>query len=158
MNKTIVGAVAFFAVFVGLGFLVLSPDGGHSEGVSVRSAVVYKTPTCGCCSVYISYMKREGYAVTTKNVDDIQAIKKRLGVPTDLESCHTTEVSGYVVEGHVPHAAVNKLLAEQPNDVAGIGMAGMPAGSPGMPGPKTDDFIIYEITHEGAVGDVFVTI
>ena len=84
-------------------------------------------------------------------------VKKKLGVPSELESCHTMEISGYVIEGHMPEEAIQKLLVENPN-IKGIGLAGMPAGSPGMPGPKTSDFVIYEITHEGSRGDVFMVI
>ncbi len=67
------------------------------------------------------------------------------------------EVAGYVVEGHIPEAAIQKLLTEKP-DIKGIGMAGMPSGSPGMPGPKNAEFVIYEITHEGERGSVFMRI
>lgn len=118
---------------------------------------VYKSPSCGCCGVWATYMKKEGYSVVTENTDDMSRIKERLGVPYELESCHTAEVGGYVVEGHIPNEAIQKLLSEKP-DIKGIGMAGMPSGSPGMPGPKNEDFVIYEITHEGRQGDVFMTI
>lgn len=120
-------------------------------------AVVHKSPFCGCCGVYASYMKGEGYEVQINDVDDIAPIKEELGVPYELESCHTTEVGGYVIEGHIPNEVIQKLLREKP-DIKGIGMAGMPSGSPGMPGPKTEDFVIYEITHEGTRGDVYMTL
>jgi len=120
-------------------------------------ATIYKTPTCGCCGVYVSYMKKEGYEVEIKNVQNLSVIKQKLGVPLELESCHTTEVGGYVVEGHIPNEAILRLLTLKPN-IKGIGMAGMPSGSPGMPGPKTEDFVIYEITNEGIRGDIFMII
>jgi len=58
-------------------------------------------------------------------------VKQRLGVPAELMSCHTAEVDGYVLEGHVPAAAILRLLAERP-DAKGLAVPGMPAGSPGM--------------------------
>lgn len=146
----VVGIVGFMATQTG------SDNTAFSDANSVV-ATVYKSPTCGCCGVYTSYMKKEGYSVVAKNVQDMSVIKRDLGVPYELESCHTMEIGGYVVEGHVPEEAIAKLLAEKP-DTKGIGMPGMPSGSPGMPGPKTDDFVIYEITHEGSKGNVFMTI
>lgn len=121
------------------------------------AAVVYKSPSCGCCGQYATYLRQEGYAVATEDVSDMAAVKAEHGVPYELESCHTMEIAGYVVEGHIPEAAVQKLLAEKP-DIKGIGMAGMPSGSPGMPGPKREDFVVYEITHEGTKGGVFMTL
>ncbi len=120
-------------------------------------ATIYKSPSCGCCGQYAAYLEKKGYGVDIEGVADMQSIKEQFDVPYELESCHTMEIDGYVVEGHVPEEAVQKLLAERP-DIKGIGMAGMPSGSPGMPGPKTSDFVIYEITHDGAKGEVFMTI
>lgn len=120
-------------------------------------ATIYKSPSCGCCGQYAAYLEKKGYGVDVQGVADMSQIKEQYGVPYELESCHTMEIGGYVVEGHIPEEAVQKLLIERP-DIKGIGMAGMPSGSPGMPGPKTSDFVIYEIMHEGTKGDVFMTI
>lgn len=120
-------------------------------------ATIYKSPSCGCCGQYAAYLEKKGYGVVIEDVADMQSVKEQFDVPYELESCHTMEIDGYVVEGHVPEEAVQKLLAERP-DIKGIGMAGMPSGSPGMPGPKTSDFVIYEIAHDGAKGNVFMTI
>ncbi len=129
------------------------------EGVDSEKlvATIYKEPTCGCCGVYSSYMKAEGYSVDIKNMEDLSPIKEELGIPNELLSCHTTEIANYVLEGHVPNEAIEKLLIEKP-DIKGIGMAGMPSGSPGMPGPKTEDFMIYEINNDGTAGKIFLTI
>jgi hypothetical protein len=129
---------------------VEAPHNGHE-------VTLYKSPSCGCCGQYAAYLQDEGYGVAIAEVADMSTVKEQFGVPYELESCHTIEVGGYVVEGHVPEVAVQKLLAEQP-DIKGIGMAGMPSGSPGMPGPKRSNFVIYEITHDGTKGDVFMTI
>ena len=92
---------------------------------------VYKSPTCGCCAKWAGYMEREGFRVETRDVADLTAVKDSLGVPSDLSSCHTGTVEGYVVEGHVPAESVRRMLAERP-DARGLAVPGMPIGSPGM--------------------------
>ena len=121
------------------------------------SATLYKSPSCGCCGEYTAYLDGEGYEVDVKLEPDMSAVKEQFSIPYELESCHTMEVDGYVVEGHVPEAAIEKLLTERP-DIKGIGMGGMPSGSPGMPGPKNGEFVIYEINKDGTKGAVFTTI
>ncbi|MEX0931878.1 MAG: DUF411 domain-containing protein [Candidatus Paceibacterota bacterium] len=159
MNSKTIIAILIIAVVGIVGFMATesrSSEKTLSQGQGV-AVTVYKSPSCGCCGVWASYMDKEGYTVDTKNIEDMSVIKRELGVPYELESCHTSEVEGYVVEGHIPNEAIQKLLTEKP-DIKGIGMPGMPSGSPGMPGPKTSDFVIYEIMHDGTRGDVFMTI
>ncbi len=108
-------------------------------------ATVYKSPECGCCHVWVGYLRENGFDVDVKDMDDVTPVKDRFGVPDDLWSCHTAVIGGYTVEGHVPVEAINRLLAEKPQ-VKGIALPGMPSGSPGMPGPKTEKFIIYTIS------------
>src|SRR3989338_865102 len=146
----IVLAAALAGVFVLAG-------GDPRSGAPEKAAVaLHKSAACGCCGVYGSYLRREGYGVEVHNTNDLAAKKRELGVPRELESCHTSEVGGYVVEGHVPEEAIAKLLQEKP-DIVGIGMGGMPSGSPGMPGPKQGPFVIYEIGR-GSLGGVFMTL
>jgi hypothetical protein len=95
--------------------------------------VVKMSPLCGCCGEWVEYMRQGGYKVTVIETEDIVAAKQEAAVPDDLYSCHTAQVAGYVVEGHVPLAAVDKLLSERPA-IDGIALAGMPPGSPGMGG------------------------
>ncbi|MBB4304419.1 hypothetical protein GGD81_003478 [Rhodobium orientis] len=92
---------------------------------------VYKSPTCGCCHLWVDIMKEAGFNVTATDTDDIMAPKEQVGVPDELTSCHTAMVDGYVIEGHVPVPAIRKLLSERPK-VRGIAVPGMPYGSPGM--------------------------
>ena len=92
---------------------------------------VYKSPTCGCCSTWATYMGRQGFRVETVDTDDLAAVRDSLGIPGDLSACHTATVGGYTVEGHVPAEHVRRLLAEAP-DARGIAVPGMPLGSPGM--------------------------
>jgi hypothetical protein len=98
-------------------------------------AVVWKSPSCGCCQGWIDYLKRNGYTAKVIDVDDLDAIKAGMGVPEAMQSCHTARIGGYIVEGHVPVEAIDRLLAEKPK-VVGIASPGMPTGSPGMSGPK----------------------
>lgn len=76
-------------------------------------------------------MEANGYTVEEKSVADPVAVKRNRAVPQELYSCHTAVVDGYTIEGHVPAAEIERLLVERP-DIAGLGVAGMPIGSPGM--------------------------
>lgn len=92
---------------------------------------VHKDPNCGCCHLWADAMRKTGFDVRLDDVDDLAPIKVRFGVPGDLEGCHTAEVDGYFLEGHVPLSSVRKLLAERPA-VKGLAVPGMPSGSLGM--------------------------
>ena len=92
---------------------------------------VYKSPSCGCCSLWVDYMKRNGFEVVVRDVRDVMPYRDRHGVPDAMSSCHTALVGGYVVEGHVPAADVKRLLREKPK-ATGIAVPGMVQGSPGM--------------------------
>ena len=106
--------------------------------------VVYKSPTCGCCVGWGSYMKKNGFDVEDVNAEDLSSIKDEHQIPYNMQSCHTAVIGDYFVEGHMPIEAVNKLLEEKP-DIDGIALPEMPAGSPGMPGVKREEFIIYSL-------------
>ena len=110
-----------------------------TETAAARSAdlplvTVRKHPSCGCCSVWIEHLREAGFPVQAQDVEDMAAVKDAAGVPQAMASCHTAEVGGYFVEGHVPAADIARLLRERP---AGKGLAvpGMPLGSPGMEHP-----------------------
>ncbi len=92
---------------------------------------VYKNPNCGCCQHWVSHMREAGFKVTVIETLDGQAHRSRLGVPGKLASCHTAEVQGYALEGHVPASEVRKRLAARPA-VKGLAVPGMPANAPGM--------------------------
>lgn len=96
---------------------------------------VLRDPNCGCCSAWAEVARRAGYEVRITDQPDMALVKQHHGVPAELASCHTSLVSGYVVEGHVPTDDVARLLRERPTDIKGIAVAGMPAGSPGMESP-----------------------
>lgn len=113
--------------------------GGIATAVLARSAtasqyptmVVNKDPNCGCCSGWIEHIRASGFEARVIEAVDLQPVKTRLAVPRSLQACHTAEIGGYVIEGHVPAAAIKRLLAERPTAL-GLAVPGMPAGSPGM--------------------------
>jgi hypothetical protein len=110
--------------------------GAGSAAASAAEIVdVYKSPNCGCCGKWIDHMKDAGFEVRTHNVMDVPLARKTLGMPVRFGSCHTAKVGGYVVEGHVPAADVQRLLKEKPRAV-GIAVPSMPPGSPGMESAK----------------------
>ena len=115
-----------------LGIALLGGTAAFATSKSKPAMTMYRSAGCGCCLKWADHAKAAGYPVTVNNVDDIMAVKSKLGVPRSLASCHTTTVGGYVVEGHVPFEAVSRLLREKPRGIAGIAVPGMPAGSPGM--------------------------
>lgn len=122
------------ALLTGAGAIALSAAVPHSlfaEGLP--TIAVEKDPGCGCCTVWVDMARKAGFEVTVTEETDYVGMKRRAGVPDDLWSCHTARVDGYIVEGHVPYAAIRKLLADRPN-ILGISVPGMPGDSPGMGG------------------------
>lgn len=117
-------------------------------------ATLYKNPQCGCCENYAIYLRNNGFDVEVKPSNDLAEISSKAGVPADYEGCHTAFIEGYVVDGHVPIKAVEKLLKEKPA-IAGITLPGMPMGSPGMGDDPTKSFTVYAVTKDGAKPTVF---
>ena len=103
--------------------------------VALPRMAVHKTPSCGCFSVWIEHMKDAGFEVDVHDMVDMGPVKERLGVPYTKGSCHTAEVGGYLIEGHIPAADIKRLLEERP-DARGLVLPGMPLGSPGMEVPE----------------------
>ena len=135
MIRSAAAAVASAVVLtVGIGVAVVSSQSGKAPATK-PSVAVWKSPTCGCCAKWNEHMTAAGYAVTSRDMTDMNTVKDEHRVPTALRSCHTALVAGYVIEGHVPADVVAKLLAERPAGVMGIAVPGMPAGSPGMESP-----------------------
>ena len=116
---------------------------------------VFKTPTCGCCYGYVLFLEKEKYKVKQTDMRSLHSIKQKYNIPVEMQSCHTTIMGKYFIEGHVPIEAINKLLKEQP-DINGIALPGMPIGTPGMPGDKDEPYVIYQLT--GGKFSVFMKI
>lgn len=115
--------------------------GGTSSSKPVE-ATVYRSPTCGCCKKWIEHIKANGFAVNDIVKDDMASVKRELGVPENLESCHTAVIGGYRIEGHVPAADIRKLL-EAKAPMLGLSVPGMPSGTPGMEmGGRKDPFSV----------------
>ena len=111
---------------------------------------VYKSPTCGCCNKWVKHLEQNGFKVKAFDVQDVNTYKERFGVPDTLGACHTAKVGGYVIEGHVPAQDIKRLLSERPK-IKGIGVAGMPAGSPGMESPNPVSYEVKSFDVGGAI-------
>lgn len=116
-----------------------------SSPAQAVSMTVHKDPNCGCCTAWANQAVQAGFQVSVVEQSNMAPVKSRLGVPDALGSCHTTEVGGYVIEGHVPFEHVRRLLTERPAGIRGIAVPGMPAGSPGMevPGVPPQPFEVF---------------
>lgn len=139
------------AVFAGVAGLVLSAASAAplwAETWPVLS--VQKNPGCGCCDAWIEQARSAGFTVDVTDAPNYVRTKRGAGVPGKLWSCHTAEIGGYVVEGHVPFAAIKALLRDRP-DISGIAVPGMPADSPGMGGDA--DAVVPVTAWGGAAGD-----
>ena len=112
---------------------------------------MHRSPTCGCCGAWAAYIRRAGFLITIVNESDLAPIKSRAGVPDALQSCHTAFIDGYVVEGHVPVEAIEKMLSERPA-ITGIAVPEMPTGSPGMEIPmmKPEPFKVIAFSQMGS--------
>jgi hypothetical protein len=124
-----------------------------SAAQAATEITLHKSPTCGCCEKYVDYLRENGFAVRAVNESDMDAIKDRHGV-SHVASCHTALVNGYVVEGHVPVAAIRKMLKEKPS-IIGISAPGMPMNSPGMGEIKKGTLTIYTVPKDGKEPYVF---
>ena len=135
-----------------MGVILIVTACSSRANLPVQEVTVFKGGSCGCCGVYSQYLGRQG--LTVKNIDmpDISVAKTQFNIPSSMESCHTTQIGDYFVEGHIPTEAMEKLMSEKP-DIAGIAMPGMPSGSPGMPGAKQGPFVIYAIGKDGSISE-----
>ena len=132
-----------------------SPATIHAATASSRDGslpvmLVHKNASCGCCGAWVDQMRAAGFSVDVRNVDNLDPVKSRVGVPASKGSCHTAEVGGYFVEGHVPALDIKRLLAEKP-DAKGLVVPGMPAGSPGMemPDGSVQPYVVELVAHDG---------
>jgi hypothetical protein len=111
-----------------LALALLAPKAGAAPAPLVE---VWKSDSCGCCGHWIKHLQKNGFAAKVHSVADASVIRRKLGIPDALGSCHTAKAGGYAIEGHVPAADIRRLLREKPNAL-GLAVPGMPAGSPGM--------------------------
>jgi len=109
---------------------------------------VFKTPTCSCCGKWVEHLKKSGFTVKVQEVNSTAAYQKQYRVPQGMGSCHTAVVDGYTIEGHVPAADIKRLLKDRPK-LAGIAVPGMPLGSPGMEGARSDAYSVLGFDERG---------
>lgn len=122
-----------------------------ASAANAADLTVFKSAACGCCAKWVQHLEKAGHDVKVVNQDDMRATKKKHGIPDKLASCHTAIVDGYVVEGHVPVADIERLLKQKPN-ARGIAVPGMPMGSPGMEhGNHREPYQTYLIGKDGKV-------
>ena len=105
---------------------------------------VYKSPTCGCCGKWVDHLKSQGFTVDAKNRNDLDSIKRELGIHPSVQSCHTAKIGKYIVEGHVPAEDIKRMIKEKPK-IDGLAVPEMPMGSPGMEGNTKDDYNVLAI-------------
>jgi len=141
MKHGIMGWV--FSGMLGLVAIGMTADQAFAEEV-----VMYKSPSCGCCSTWADTLKTNGFTVVEHKTEDMDVIKEKYGVSDNLSSCHTALIEGYIIEGHVPAADVQRLLKEKPAGVVGLTAPGMPQQSPGMQPdmlePKNYDVLAFD--------------
>ena len=118
---------------------------------SLPPVTVYKSRSCGCCGKWVDHMRKSGFTVEVQDVDNVHPIKMRVGVPIAKGSCHTAEVAGYFLEGHVPASDVKRLLSEKPA-AKGLAVPGMPLGSPGMEAAdgRTQPYDVELVANDGS--------
>jgi len=139
----------FFIQLQWLALLLLLTMSGGLSAAEPADVVVYKSPTCGCCKGWVKHMRANGYSVEVHDRQSVQPVKQAMGVPENLQSCHTAVVDGYVIEGHVPADTVARLLQERPS-IKGLAVPGMVMGTPGMEGPRKDPYDIMAFGDDGS--------
>lgn len=144
----------FIAATVGL--TGIGPFAAFAQGVPTIH--VLKDPNCGCCRVWVDILRAEGFGVTEERSFGTLLIRHKMdnGIPQEMMSCHTGEIDGYMIEGHVPVADIRRLLKERP-DAVGLAVPGMPYGSPGMgPEDEREAYDVFLIRSDGGT-EVFTS-
>ena len=139
MKRTLMGVAV--ALAVGVSGWTLA---GAQESETGHAIDVYKTPTCGCCAIWVDHLREHGFKVTVTDVPNVVPLKQRLGIQPELSSCHPAVVNDYAIEGHVPASDILRLLREGPR-VAGLAVPGMPLRSPGMEMPDPSRHERYDV-------------
>ncbi len=147
LRRQILGSLALGAVAVSI-----APGRALAKNLPIK---VYKSPTCGCCNDWIDHLEANGFTVTAFDDGNTNA-RKRLGMPVKFGSCHTGEINGYAIEGHVPAKEIHRLLEERP-DAIGLSVPAMPRGTPGMDGPIYGGIVDpYDVLLIGTDGEATV--
>jgi len=149
MKHSPVRILAITASFITLALTTAATPSRSVSSIAKKPTItVYKDPSCGCCKNWIQHLIKHGYQVDAKDTPNMAEIKRTLGVPDAVTSCHTALVNGYLIEGHVPAADIDRLLEKKPR-IAGLGVPGMPMGSPGMEGPVSQHYKVLSFDKSG---------
>ena len=146
MKLKYVKALGFGGILIAL--LAVTVSWIPEQQTDLPEMTVYKSQWCGCCTQWVAHMRDNGFEVKVEEMNDLSPIKARYSVTSELSSCHTAVVDGYVVEGHVPADLVKKMLRDRP-DVVGLAVPGMPIGSPGMEGPNKEAYEVLTFDDDG---------
>ena len=152
LKSACAGLLVLAVGFTGTYYFATQPAPVTAEVMEELQGVqmtLFRTPDCGCCNMYAEELKQTGAVVTVETISsqEMGELKKTHGISRNQESCHTTVIGDYVVEGHVPFEALAKLLAEQPA-INGLALPGMPIGTPGMPGRQTEVYKVQALSGE----------
>mgnify|MGYP001170403834 FL=1 len=147
LRRYLLWVIPLFMVALGSPLAALASTAG-------QEVVVFRSADCECCRAWESHLTEAGFLVQDHVADDMNAIKDAMGLPADSASCHTASLAGYVVEGHVPAASIERMLAERP-EIKGLAAPGMPMGSPGMEveGMAADAFAVFSIADDGTMAE-----
>jgi hypothetical protein len=149
MKRDYIRTMALAAAFASLALTTAAVRTSPGDVPAKKPVItVYKDPSCGCCKSWIEHLVKHGYRVDAKDSPNMTEIKRTLGVPTGLTACHTAMVNGYLIEGHVPAADIDRLLVQKPK-IAGLAVPGMPAGSPGMEGARSQRYQVFAFDKSG---------
>jgi len=149
MNRDFIRTMALTVAFASIALTTAAVRTSPSAAPANKPVITLnKDPSCGCCKNWIAHLIKHGYRVDAKDSPDMSEIKRTLGVPTSLTACHTAMVNGYLIEGHVPAADIDQLLAQKPK-IAGLAVPGMPAGSPGMEGASAQHYQVLTFDKSG---------
>ncbi|CAB1369044.1 DUF411 domain-containing protein [Denitratisoma oestradiolicum] len=129
--------------------LLISLLGASAAMAQATVVEVFKSPYCGCCGKWVEHLRQSGFEVKAHDVEDVPAVRQKLGMPDRLGSCHTAKIGGYVVEGHVPAADIQRLLKEKPKAL-GLSVPSMPPGSPGMESSKPMPYQTLLVQSDGS--------
>lgn len=121
-----------------------------SLAIGSTPITVYKSSTCGCCTKWVDHIRANGFTPTVRDEEEMESLKDKLGVPQGVRSCHTAQVDGYLIEGHVPASDIKRMLAERPK-ASGLAVPEMPPLTPGMapPGVEPRDFEVVAFQPDG---------
>jgi hypothetical protein len=155
MRKNLRNTFALGAALVALTLTTGAAAPSVNPAPEQTRITVYKDPSCGCCKNWIEHLLKHGYRVDAKDTPAMADVKRALGVPEALTSCHTAVVNGYLIEGHVPAADIARLLKQKPK-IAGLAVPGMPMGAPGMEGPTSQHYQVLSFDKSGKT-KVFAT-